>query len=73
MNELSSTGKGTIVEKVDQSVSAFRKIKSETHGWRLGRNKKITEGSSETPEISKAFKAIADHKVHTFLIVFVLL
>lgn len=47
-NELSPTGKGEVVEKVHQSLSTFGKIKGETHGGRLGKDKEIIEGSSET-------------------------
>ena len=70
LNELSPTGKGMLVEKVDQSLYTFGKFQGETNGERLGREKKITEGSSGTPETSKAFKAIADHKVHSLLSLF---
>lgn len=43
--------------------------------WKeIGKDKEIIEGSSGTPGISNAFKAIADHNAHcTFLIDFVLL
>lgn len=70
LNELSSTAKGMVVEKIDQFLSTFGKIKGETCGGRLGKDKEIIEGSSEIPEISKAFKAIADHKLHSLFSVF---
>lgn len=70
LNELSPTGKGVVVGRADQSLSTFGKIKGETHGGRLGKDKEIIEGSPETPEVSKAFKAIADHKVHSLLSLF---
>lgn len=67
LNEVSPTGKGMVAEKVGQSLSAFGKIKGETREGRLGKDKEIIEGSSETPEISKAFKDIVDHKLHSLL------
>jgi len=59
-----------VVLKVHQSLSTLGKIKGVTHGGRLGKDKELTEGSSETPEISKFFRAIADNKVHSLLNLF---